>query len=145
MLLLGSIPSSISDSDTSEPQIDDNSISSFSNSSSLSLSSKTEIGIKNTPDFYRAEVLSKEIMGTLNVDGIKVEQIRETVRIIDKSTVEDLVSVNKKYFDYLESEFGDEGRKMIEDKKQYWKERIENTPEIVTLDLVKIGGPFNNS
>jgi len=114
-------------------------VNSFSNSTDILLSNETEIGTKNTPNFYRAEVLSKEVIETYYAGDIKVTKMLETVRIIDKSTVDDLVSVHKEYFDYLESEFGDKGRAMIDEQKQYWSERIANTPDIVTIEVLKVG------
>lgn len=111
----------------------------FLNSTSLSVSDFTSTKSSTSPNFHRVEILSKEIIDTFYVDGTKVTKIKETIRLIEKPTLQDLIQDNQKYFDYLELEFGEEGKKIVNLRIQELNQTIANMPEEMTVDLIKLG------
>jgi len=126
-------------SENNNQTLSDAQIMDFSNSTSLSTSDSTTTDPSINPNSYRVEILSKEIIDTSYIGDTKVTKMRETIRLIDKPSLKDLVRDNQKYFDYLELEFGEEGRKIVNSKIQELNQTIANMPEEMTVDLIKLG------
>lgn len=89
-----------------------------------------------SPSKYEVEILSKEKIDEAVIDGIKVVQFRETIRLINIPTEEDLLSDNKEYLDQLEDNAGKEA---ADRKRQQIRKIADNMKEEITIDVVKVG------
>lgn len=104
-----------------------------------SISKIQKIDDKPKPHFYKVEVLSTEIKDVYFYGNTKVTKMTKTIKSIEKPTLDELVSLNQKYFDYLKSEFGEKGDILVQNKIDQLNKTVTNIPEITTIDVVKIG------
>lgn len=96
---------------------------------------------KETPKnkVYRVEVLSKEVIDTSYSGDTKIVKMKETIKLLDKPTLDDLIADNQDYINFLESEFGEKGKEMVKVYKQELKEIADNIQEEITIEVVKEG------
>lgn len=87
---------------------------------------------------YPVDVLSSKTTIIHYDDGTKVQQKEQTVKT-KKVTYEELLADNKAYFDYLITNLGEDGKKIVEDEKKRLKQLADNSKEGEVVDAVEVG------
>ena len=85
---------------------------------------------------YPVEIVSTELIDEYISNGTKVQLQKQTVKLVDKPTYEELVALNQEHFDFLIAEFGEEGERIVEQKKQEIREGVENAEQQFEVDVV---------
>ena len=85
---------------------------------------------------YPVEIVSTELIDEYASNVTKVQLQKQTVELIDKPTYEELVALNQEHFDFLISEFGEEGKRIVAQKKQEIREGLENAEQQFEVDVV---------
>ncbi len=94
---------------------------------------------ENTAKKYRVEILSTEILEESIIDGVKVVKYKQKIKQIDKPTMKDFLEDSKGYIAFLESEYGEEGKKMVAEKiANFAKSQATSTDEY-EIETVKYG------
>ena len=103
--------------------------------------------IENDPQrFYAVEVLSSEIIADLTNStqfqslNTQVVKTIETVRLVDKPTLNDIIYMNQEYLDSLRNTFGDEA---VDALLLEWSNTLSNVPEILSVVTISLGEGSN--
>jgi len=94
---------------------------------------------ENTAKKYHVEVLSKEIIDESIEDGVKVVKYKQKIRQLDIPTLKDFMDDNQEYINFLESKYGEEGKKMVAKEIAKYAKFEANFSEDREFETVKYG------
>jgi len=92
----------------------------------------------NSAKKYKVGVLSKIITDEGYVDGVKVVKYKNTIKLLEKPTVKDLMDDNKEYLDFLRTQ-GEEGNKLAAEEISKYHEVINNLNDEMEIETAKVG------
>ena len=96
----------------------------------------------DTQRFYAVEVLSSEIIEDLTNStqfqplNTQVVKTIETVRLVDKPTLDDIINMNQEYLNSLRNTSGDAA---VDALLLEWSETLSNVPEILSIVTISLG------
>lgn len=88
---------------------------------------------------YPVDILDKEIHREYRSGDTRVVEMTYTVKMQNPQTYDEIVSVNQKYLENLETTLGQEGKERADGIKSDWKERSKNPLTVFTVPVVKVG------
>ena len=88
---------------------------------------------------YKVEMLSKTKLSEDTIDGMKVTHFKQQLKQTDFPTVAEFKEQNADYFEFLESEFGIEGKKQVANIISEFAKNRPTEPQIFEMDTVKYG------
>jgi len=88
---------------------------------------------------YKVDVLEKTKLSEEVLNGIKVTHFKQKVMQADFPTVSEFKEANADYFEFLESEFGTEGKKQTAEIISEYAKNRPTGPQVYELDTVKYG------
>lgn len=91
------------------------------------------------PKKYTADIISSEVTDVYYSGDTKVQRLKVTIEANELPTFEELVEANQNYYDWLETNFGDAGSDKVKELKAKLKTTVENRPNIMTVNMVRIG------
>jgi len=96
---------------------------------------------------WKAEVVSKKLVKTFEGENYVVEIYEVTFRV-PKPKLEELISSNKEYFDFLIKNLGEKGRAIVEEtisKWEKWLSTIKGDTYEIKTKIVKVSPKHNGS
>lgn len=93
----------------------------------------------NAPKRYTANIISSEITDTYYSGDTKVQRLKVTIEASELPTHEELIKANQKYYDWLETNFGERGAEKVKELKADLRETVNNRPNTMIVNMVRIG------